>query len=257
MMQPVRFSRALLLSAISATILLSAAPAQAQTQPQGYIPGKPLGFTLPPAPSQPGAVELELTIIRAAQADLTPAANDEAIVDARAYGPDLLITRFSDAAQAPLSSATRPFLLRLLNRALPEVSGYSEAYKKIAERPRPYVEDKAIRLCYDNPQHALDPQRAYPSGHAANGYAAALLLAEVIPARRQQILARGIRYGTNRVACGAHHPSDVLQGQLLAIQYFESVRNEPAFRQDLDCARRENAIAEGDKTPLPQACTKP
>lgn len=142
----------------------------------------------------------------------------------------------------------------LLGQALPEVGRYSDYYKKVAERPRPYAEDSTIRLCYDDPKFPLDPKRSYPSGHAANGYAAALILAEVFPARRQQILARGIRYGDNRVTCGAHHPSDVSAGQLIATEYYEEASQVSRFKHDLKCAQAENGVIEKFLSTLPPDC---
>lgn len=246
--------RRLLFAGLSVALCASPASALAQT---AYLDGAPLTFTLPSAPSDPAYVEIELTIVRAAHPASGSQEADEAIVDAKAYGADQLMGRFSDAAQAPLSATGRPMLARLLTRALKEVGNYSEFYKNVAERPRPYVEDPKIALCYDNPDHPLVALRSYPSGHAANGYAGALLIAEVLPERRQRILARGIRYGENRVACGAHHPSDVLQGQLLAAAYFKQVSSNVRFMQDLECARAENAVVEGKKTKLPDSCTAP
>lgn len=239
------------IASISAVTCFCSAHAQAGVD---YLNGTRLGMALPEVPKDPAVIELELTTIRAAQAAASATVTDEAIVDAKAFDPDLLLGRFSDAAQEPLSAASRPLLMRLLTRALPEVGHYSEAYKKVAERPRPYVEDQAIKLCYDSPSYPLNPQRSYPSGHAANGYAAALLLAEVFPARRQQILARGIRYGENRLVCGAHHPSDVLQGQLVAIAYFQAVSKNRDFESDLICARAEETVIERKLTSLPATC---
>lgn len=225
--------------------------------PGDYLGGKTLNFTLPGAPVAPAEVELELEYVQSSQASVGSLASDEAIVDAEAFLPDVLLGRFSDSALTPLIPAQRPMLLRLLGRALTEVGNYSSFYKKVAQRPRPYVEDRAIKLCYDNPQVPLDPLRSYPSGHAANGYAAALIIAEVFPERRQPIIARGIRYGENRVVCGAHHPSDVFEGQLLAIEYFKEVAMVERFRRDLDCARAENDMLDKKQQALPANCTAP
>jgi acid phosphatase (class A) len=202
-------------------------------------------------------IELELTIVRAARPATGTVAADEAIVDAKAFPAADLMGRFSDSAQTPLTPSARPMLLRLMARALGELSNYSDYYKNVAERPRPYMEDPSIALCYDNPTYPLDPKRSYPSGHAANGYGAALLLAQVFPARRQQILARGIRYGENRIVCGAHHPSDVLQGQLLAIEFFKEASLNDRFKRDLDCARAEDMVLGKKQVLIPVSCNAP
>lgn len=242
------------IGAIALSLSLCATPAMAR-QPGYYLNDAPLAFTLPAAPSDPAIVEIELTLVRMARPAPNSAAADEAVVDANAYDANELIGRFSDAALTPLSPTTRPMLTRWMSRALGEVSNYTEFYKKAAVRPRPYVEDPTISLCFDNPKYPLDPQRSYPSGHAANGYGAALLIAEIFPARREQIMARGVRYGQNRLACGAHHPSDVRQGQLIAIEYFKQVWTNPRFKHDLDCAKAEDAVIGGKLAALPADCT--
>ena len=80
---------------------------------------------------------------------------------------------------------------------------------------------------------------AYPSGHSANGYSTALLLAEIYDGRRAQLLARGARYGDNRVVCGVHHPSDVERGRAIARAMFAKLLDNQAFKDDLACAREE------------------
>lgn len=238
------------------SLSLCAAPAAAR-QKVFYLNDAPLTFTLPAVPSDPGMIELELTIVRAAHPAPGSFLADEAIADAKAFPAADLMGRFSDSAQTPLTPADRPMLLRLMTRALGELSNYSDVYKNKGNRPRPYVEDPSIALCYDNPTYPLNPKQSYPSGHAANGYGAALILAEIFPARRQQILARGVRYGENRLTCGAHHPSDVLEGQLLAIEFFKEASVVDRFKRDLDCARAEDAMLMKKLSAIPAGCTAP
>ena len=66
-------------------------------------------------------------------------------------------------------------------------------------------------------------------------------MAAVMPERKQALLARGIRYGDNRVVCGVHHPTDVDQGRRLAIAYFVKVQLDYQFKRDLACAVEEHA----------------
>ena len=70
----------------------------------------------------------------------------------------------------------------------------------------------------------------------------------------EAILARGARYGDNRIACGVHHPSDVEEGRLLGIAYFNKLSTDPTFQADLKCAQAEQAFTTS-KTPLPASCT--
>jgi len=57
---------------------------------------------------------------------------------------------------------------------------------------------------------------SYPSGHAVWAYTAALVLADMVPERREQIFARAREYAHNRNTGGVHYPSDIQAGQLAA-----------------------------------------
>jgi hypothetical protein len=57
---------------------------------------------------------------------------------------------------------------------------------------------------------------SYPSGHAAFGALAALVLADAPPARTEAPAAGGRGVGDHRIACGVHWPSDIAAGRRLA-----------------------------------------
>jgi membrane-associated phospholipid phosphatase len=82
------------------------------------------------------------------------------------------------------------------------------------------------------------------------------VIAEVMPERANAVLARGLRYGQNRVVCGVHHPSDVEQGRLLAIAIFAKIKATPAFAADLACAVEEyrKGLGGDQKGPLSAGC---
>lgn len=235
-------------------LALAAVPIAAGAQTTGYLNGAPLDHVVPPPPSDPMLVEIDLTLVRAQHSAPGSTADDEAVGDAKAYFADALIVRFSEAARMPLSAQNRPILVHLLSRALKDAGDYAAAGKTKFPRPRPYVEDPGIVACNTD---FLKPQESYPSGHSTNGYTAALILAEVMPDRRQALLARGIRYGNNRVVCGVHHPSDVLEGEVLATSYVRALEKDPQFRADLACARKEQDIAATGTGILPGACAVP
>ena len=68
-------------------------------------------------------------------------------------------------------------------------------------------------------------------------------MAELVPSRADAILQRGRDYGDSRVICGYHFPSDIESGRLLAAAVIARMHADPAFRRDLDAARRELARA--------------
>ena len=71
---------------------------------------------------------------------------------------------------------------------------------------------------------------SFPSGHTTYGYTGALILAILVPARYQQMIARAAEYGNDRILVGAHYAMDVLGGRTLAIyDMAHLLANDPAY----------------------------
>ncbi len=198
---------------------------------------------------------LDLYATRIAETQAGPAARNEAYDDAVAYGYDDLLPRFGEAAGAPLRVTERPILAHMLKAILAEVGGYSKQAKiDGGRRLRPYAEVGEITACH---LPYLHNNESYPSGHSTNGYSAALLLSDVFADRKAALLARGARYGDNRVICGVHHPIDVERGRSLSLTYFAAVRTQPAYREDMMCAIEESAaLAAKPRQSLSAPCAK-
>ena len=241
LLRPIRGAIRSALLIAGATALMSA-PGEAQAP--GYLNGAPLSYEVPPPPPKGSPVaEMDLTLARALRAIPGSREEDEAIADAQAYFPSDVIPRFNEAAHVQFTPKSRPIMFYMLSRALPEAGRYLRHWKETYPRERPYVGDTSIKPCFER---FLKQNESYPSGHAENGMAAGLLIAEVNPEQRQALIARGIRYGQNRVVCGVHYASDVFQGQLVGADYVARLLKDPSFRQDLDCARAEQRRAEQD-----------
>jgi acid phosphatase (class A) len=109
------------------------------------------------------------------------------------------------------------------------------ALKKVFARPRPYQTDKTL-----HPVCALtDAPNSYPSGHALSGYLEGLTMAEIVPERRVEILARADDYAHNRLVCGVHYPSDIEASRRVAYVVFGYMMATPKFQHDLAAARAE------------------
>jgi len=216
-----------------------AVPAAADPVTSGYLGGQSIGYTSPTAPDNDSpSAKKELDAIRKAQF-LSEERHRQAFEDAAAFSYDQLLPRFNEAAGTRLDLHSRPILAHMLRRVLDDMGSYVKAAKDAKERARPYVEDPAILPCETDYLRPSD-MRSYPSGHSANGYVAALLLADVMPERASLLLARGIRYGDNRVVCGVHHPTDVEEGRRLAKAYYARVSQDPQFEADRACAIEEH-----------------
>ncbi|MBS0384603.1 MAG: phosphatase PAP2 family protein [Proteobacteria bacterium] len=135
-----------------------------------------------------------------------------------------------------------PRTARVFDDVLQGLSPAIGATKNANSRPRPLISDPSLLRC-----DALDPaiaaQSSFPSGHGAGGWAWALVLAELVPARADAILQRGRDFGDSRVLCGYHYPSDIEAGRMLAAGVIARLHADAAFRRDLDAARAELARA--------------
>jgi acid phosphatase (class A) len=107
--------------------------------------------------------------------------------------------------------------------------------KRAFQRPRPYQTDPTL--------HPVCPAKAahdsYPSGHGLTGYLEAFTLAEIVPEKRAEILARADDYAHNRLVCGVHYPSDVEASRSVAYAVFGYMLATPRFERDLAAARQE------------------
>ncbi|MEB3170110.1 MAG: phosphatase PAP2 family protein [Synechococcaceae cyanobacterium] len=97
--------------------------------------------------------------------------------------------------------------------------------KKTAGRLRPYQQYAEIRPCLPSEDSA-----SFPSGHSTWYRAASELLADLLPERRQRLLAVGLHAGASRVMCGVHFPSDVEAGQRLGAAAAAQVIASPQWR---------------------------
>jgi acid phosphatase (class A) len=122
---------------------------------------------------------------------------------------DRNLTNFDLALGVDMAKIT-PQLLRGLSPYLALVDGAKDSIKETIRRPRPYLADPRIHPCLPK-----ESGWSFPSGHSAFYRAAAELLADLVPERRERLLAVGLTGGTSRTLCGVHYPSDVEAGQRL------------------------------------------
>jgi acid phosphatase (class A) len=103
------------------------------------------------------------------------------------------------------------------------------------QRPRPYQTDATLHpVCKLKEVHD-----SYPSGHGLTGYLEAFTLAEMVPEKRAEILARADDYAHNRLVCGVHYASDVEASRRAAYAVFGYMLATPRFQRDLAAAREE------------------
>lgn len=145
---------------------------------------------------------------------------------------------FSCALGIQIDQAHTPHLLRLLERSMRDASTSTSAAKARYQRPRPFMRNDQP-MCTPDDDAALRKNGSYPSGHTAIGWSWGLILAELAPAQRDALLARGRAFGDSRLVCNVHWQSDVLQGRIMGAATVAALHDNPEFQKDLAAARRE------------------
>lgn len=178
---------------------------------------------------------------------------------AQADVSDDLPARFRDAIGFAIDLDRAPVFARLLARFGVDRSAAVGAAKRHWHVARPFAGND-LPIC-EARTPALAANGDYPSGHTANGMAFALLLAELLPDRATDVLARGRDYGDSRRICGSHSASAVEGGLLAASAIAAAAHGSATFREDMLDARAEldalrpslpGAVAAGNQRPTPE-----
>lgn len=232
---------------------------EGEAKPTGYLPKGSVDYQLligPPPPPDSLLDDLDMTVSQRFQADTTPDRWQDAERDHAAVYP-----RFAEAFGRPIDRQHSPRLIALLNRVMRDAADPVWTAKKSFQRPRPYQRYQLSRRCGGKPAPAPDKEAkggsSYPSGHTVYGWATALLLAEVAPARAPAILDRGRDYALSRVICGYHFPTDTEAARAVAAAVLTRLHDVPEFMADLRTAQGEYGAEPEPERPAAQAATRP
>lgn len=232
-------------------------PDELAEEVKGYLPPGSIDAAKvlqpPPAIDSPGD-KADVALFRQTTAHVSAERWERAIADdASVYD------RFERQLGFVPSRKRTPRFVRLLNRVSEDVLAAAGDAKKLFPRPRPFQRFALNRICGEKmpPKPEASPTKgtAYPSGHAALSWAAALVMVEAYPQSAQAIVLRAVDYGESRVVCGVHFPTDVQAGQLLATAVVDKLFVLPEFHRDFACAKRElQAVARGERSEDLPAC---
>jgi len=211
-----------------------AADPTAVPSPPPYFDAKTLdlGRLLPPAPANDSEItRSEIERMLKIQKERSPAEAQRAADDAK-----VTIYRFSDALGNPIvfNAKSLPKVDTLFRKVLHEEGAVVQAGKRSFARPRPFVLESRIQPVIDKPTND-----SYPSGHTIWARTVGLLLSDMVPEFRGQIMARADEYSFNRVVAGVHYPSDVDAGKLAGTALAAFLFASPAFQADYVDAKKE------------------
>lgn len=212
---------------------------------RGYLDRKALPNSLALLPKPPAADSAEqaadLAVYTATRALRGTQRWDQATRDANLKFPKAAST-YACTMDLPISQEQTPHLNMLLRRTLLDAGLSTYAAKDSYNRKRPFVV-RGDTTCTPAEEPTLTKDGSYPSGHAALGWAWALVLSEVAPERANALLARGLAFGQSRVICGVHWQSDVDAGRLMGSAAVAVLHTDPTFTAQLAAAKTEVAAA--------------
>jgi acid phosphatase (class A) len=189
---------------------------------------------LPPPPAEGSAMTMkELAELRVIAVSSSAEEKAAAAKDAKDETPDI----FNGVIGFDI--ATKPETNKLLTMVAEEEDTDSKVAKDYFHRLRPYGADPSLKTCEPvKPGKAAKPN-SYPSGHATLAFSMGVVLADLMPAKSQAILARSGQYAERRLVCAVHYRSDIVAGQqfgtILALRLMEN----SAFRAQMEKARAE------------------
>ena len=219
-----RLSLSLMLVLVSGVPVFTQAPATANLPVAVQNLATFLG-PFPPADSDAGKADLAIVL----WCQQTRTSRDTQLAAAEVK---LTLSAYGTAIGKPLLSAQYPKTAALVDKVAKDIKAQTDALKKLYGRPRPYLADPRVV-----PAIERETSPSYPSGHATRGLAIAIVLAELVPERREALLEQGRQVGVHRVVGGVHYPTDITSGQRLGARMAEAWLAEAGNRELLEAAR--------------------
>jgi len=164
----------------------------------------------------------------------------QAVVDNDLWGGGAL-KQYSCKLGVSIDEKQTPTALRILHRVELDVRTVGKPAKDHYNRPRPMIGDERP-ICVPR-EDWMKTNASYPSGHSMTGWTWALILAELAPAKADDMLAIGKQIGESRIICGVHYASDIEAGRTLGAAMVARLHGDPQFQSDMKKARAEIARA--------------
>lgn len=153
---------------------------------------------------------------------------------------------FSECINMEISEANTPALMKLMEMTRSKLKESNKQAKSVYFRKRPYVQFGEVSGIPAFDEENIN-KSSYPSGHAMVGWGEALVLSQIIPEYKNQILKCGYEYGRSRIIVGYHYASDVNAARYLASATVVQLYTSSEFWELVLEAKREH-IMNGSKS---------
>jgi acid phosphatase (class A) len=148
------------------------------------------------------------------------------------------VFNFTEAAGAFFTETNLPKTAAFFQKVQTDAEAVTDAGKEFFKRPRPYTTDPSLA------NGKLETSFSYPSGHSTESMVLALVLADLLPDKRDAIIAHARQMGWHRVQIARHYPTDIYAGRVLAQAIVKQLQKSDAFQKDFDAAKAELAAAQ-------------
>ena len=161
------------------------------------------------------------------------------------YGLATILTEFEEAFGMKVTKDDTPEIYKVLLEGTATCDSICTRPKREYMRRRPFMVFNEPTL-YPEDEPALRLNGSFPSGHTLLGWSSALLMMEINPDRATEIMARGYRYGENRLVVGAHWQSDTDAARLAASVAYARLHTSERFLEQMRKAREEFQRLKGE-----------
>ncbi|RWC76970.1 phosphatase PAP2 family protein [Mesorhizobium sp. M8A.F.Ca.ET.173.01.1.1] len=197
-----------------------------------FITNKDVDLTmiLPPPPANDSAeTKAELGEVLTMQVTRTPEMEARAIADAEEN-----VWRFADVMGPDFNKDKLPKFSAFFDRVVETEGAVVDPAKDVWKRPRPHQLSDLVK-----PVVKLSSSGSWPSGHATVGTMMGIILSDMVPEKRAQIMARAAEFAHNRIVGGIHYPSDVEMGKISGSVIAAVLLNREDFKAEYEVARAE------------------
>ncbi|BFM43549.1 hypothetical protein CFS9_21900 [Flavobacterium sp. CFS9] len=161
----------------------------------------------------------------------------QAVNDANLSFPNA-VKSFEPIVAIDISDLLTPKLYHLMRRVMTDAGLSTYTAKNFYNRERPFMVN-GKKVCTPDQEEILRKVGAFPSGHAAVGWAWALVLSELFPDKKELILKGGHDFGESRVVCNVHWYSDVVKGREMGEAVVRCLYSNAVFNADLKLVKEE------------------
>ena len=143
------------------------------------------------------------------------------------------------AAVGPFFAETNlPKTVAFFEKVQLDAETVTDLGKDFFQRPRPFTTDTNLA------NGKLEKSFSYPSGHSTESMVLALVLADLLPEKREAILAHARLMGWHRVQIARHYPADIFAGRTLAQAIARQFKSNAEFEKEFAEAKAEIAAAQ-------------